>query len=68
MKNNLLFAWVRRKYKLCRWKYALNRMVAAMRREGWDAEDICTVLLYIGGEITTLTPSVKERMRLWPNQ
>jgi hypothetical protein len=44
-------------------KYVLRRMITARRREGWDSEDIQTVLLHIGGEITVLTPSVKERLK-----
>ncbi len=50
--------WVRLLY----WKYVLRRMIGAMLREKWDREDICTVLLRIGGEIEVLTPSVKERL------
>ncbi|MGO8792925.1 MAG: hypothetical protein ACLQVL_36820 [Terriglobia bacterium] len=56
--------WIQRKWNFLRYKFLLRSMIRAMIRENWDSEDICTVLLKIGGEIDVLTPSVKERLGL----
>lgn len=57
--------WFLHKLKLFHYKILLRKMVKAMQREGWDAEDIRSVLFHIGGEVSVLTPSVKERMGRW---
>lgn len=54
--------WIKRKIKMVYWKWMLRKMLRAMRKEGWDADDMCAVLLHIGGEIEVLPPSVKERL------
>ena len=56
--------WIVRQFRLWRWKRLLWKMIRAMKREGWDPEDVQSVLLHIGGggEVEVLTPSVKERL------
>jgi hypothetical protein len=33
-----------------------------MYQEGWDDDEIRSVLFYIGGEIEVIPPAVKERL------
>jgi hypothetical protein len=53
---------VKRWIKILCFKYVLRKMIRAMEADGWDQEDICSVLAHIAGEISVLTPSVKQRL------
>jgi hypothetical protein len=54
--------WIIRQMKMLRYRWILNRMVHYMELDGWDADDICSVLLHLAGEIDVLPKSVKDRL------
>ena len=54
--------WLTHKVRVWFYGRLLRKMIRAKEQDGWDYQDICCVLLNIGGELDVLTPSVIDRL------